>query len=383
MPLTEDRRRQLDGVILKMNRQGSSAREMQLIVKDFKSKYSTEEDTPAPYRYELELAPEVPIEPTEKKKPELPAAGTVPGVVRKPEPSPREPDYGRKRHESWLEQEQLIAEVEDKGWASTWIGRVSGYATRLTASMIPKAMETEKPPIFIETATPKALWAESGEVGLVERVGAMNIEEKVPFSPAKMISSGLLAASAKRVTDNSYPEVGYGSLWKEYDQKIVLDYFLKLEEYETRGVTAIAEIGAGLSVLPAYMIEFLMTAGVASLGRKGLQKLGTKAVTKYGKRKVMAWAIKTGFKTAEFGLAATIRLPFFSHRVGQSYAERRLPEDIQVTAKGELMLGSAKETPFWAFAKATGDVWIELFSEMTGESITSGVQNGLLLQRNF
>jgi ParB-like chromosome segregation protein Spo0J len=153
---------------------------------------------------------------------------------------------------------------------------------------------------------------------------------------------------------------------RESDLKFIAGVIKDFEKQQ-RGRTFGGKVAAGVSQLPTWMVEFMATGGLASLGDDVAKKAGEKLLRKY----VKTAAGKAVLKTSRLATGAVVRtstglLP----RVGEKAVNRQ-----------ELISLGIAEEEGWAtsLAKAWGDVAIESFSEETGGVLTKGA--GKLLSK--
>jgi hypothetical protein len=161
------------------------------------------------------------------------------------------------------------------------------------------------------------------------------------------------------------------------DRYVVAEWVSELEERQARGLSVGGKIAEGLLELPAFMTEFLLTAGVyegASQGTKvAIAKVLKRSGEKVSKELAEKIAKNTGIKIATkltgavVGTAARTIAEFT--RVAKSSLERLMP-NVQITEKGEVVLQESGETPLSALVKGFGDVYIENITEISGSTIT-------------
>jgi hypothetical protein len=223
------------------------------------------------------------------------------------------------------------------------------------------------PPVRLK-ALPKEQWEAAGEKGIVEAMKRLDVPALLPFSPAEMADSGLLLASVNRMKANDYSDKKHGAAWKEYDQRIVEDFLLKTEENQKRGTVRSAVV-EGMSILPGFMAEFMLTGGIASIGKATIRKTAEELLKKHGKSKLMKMAIKGGTRVAGGMTSATIRTPAMAPRIGAGTFANQLPKEMSLTPEGKLLVKESGDSPFTAFMRATGDTWVEMFSETAGEDL--------------
>jgi len=154
---------------------------------------------------------------------------------------------------------------------------------------------------------------------------------------------------------------------------VVAEWVSELNERQERGVSIGGKVAEGILELPAFIIEFLLTAGVYEGASQGTKAVMAKVIKRSGEKVSKEFAEKvaknTGIKLATklggalVGTAA--RTSAQVTRVAKSSLERLFPA-IQVTEKGEVLLQQSQETPFSALAKGIGDVYIENLSEISG-----------------
>jgi hypothetical protein len=160
------------------------------------------------------------------------------------------------------------------------------------------------------------------------------------------------------------------------DRYIVAEWVAELNERQERGISVPGRIAEGILELPAFMVEFLTTAGVYGGAKQGtkvaiakiLKRSGEKVSKEFAKKVAKSTGIKLATKTAGVLVGTAARTTAQATRVAKSTLERLMPQ-IQVTKKGEVVLTESGETPFSAFAKGFGDVYIENISEISGPAI--------------
>jgi hypothetical protein len=136
---------------------------------------------------------------------------------------------------------------------------------------------------------------------------------------------------------------------KQRDEKLVSDYIDKLAKRHERGYTIRGKIGAGLSILPSWMFEFAMTAGLYQTGKTATKKF----LSRYMKNKLLkgtaGWVAGSAVRT-------TVGMP---HRVFAETVRESLHND---------------EGPWTALAKGWGKTLIEVASEEAGQAIVGGAK---------
>ncbi|MCK4422946.1 MAG: hypothetical protein KAV18_02620 [Candidatus Omnitrophica bacterium] len=219
---------------------------------------------------------------------------------------------------------------------------------------------------------PKLLaeWKKRGTIGVKEAAIRLDLTEILPFNPEKAVKASQLLISANRLKKANEGIYKYDSPEiREKDEERIYSYMLTREEERIRGVTIGGQITRGVSQLPAFMIEFLATGGLASIGKKSAQKGATKALSKIALTKAGKISIK-GIGWVGSGVARTVGMP---HRVAEQYAERQLPA-LGLSPEGKVIIGESAEKPFTSAWKAFGDVVIENMSEEAGATIGKGIK---------
>ncbi|GAH00274.1 unnamed protein product, partial [marine sediment metagenome] len=167
--------------------------------------------------------------------------------------------------------------------------------------------------------------------------------------------------------------------------KTVVEYLEWQEELHLRGgPTVLAKITLGVSELPAYMVDFLATSGIAGLASKGARRFAIRMLGAHMARKKIPRMFVQGVGWVAGATARTGAMPT---RILAGVSERTLPQ-YQLTEKGELLKVAEGEDPFRAILKATGDVFIENLSETAGPGLAKAGRKlakikGLRWTKNF
>lgn len=215
-----------------------------------------------------------------------------------------------------------------------------------------------------------------GEIGYIETLRRKRKLEMLPAVPA--VNSVFLLNAAKRWRRNQYDD----DKQKEEDKELLSRFLEKKEEERIRGFSLGGHVARGQVELPAYMLEFALTGGVASLGRaaaaKGVTALATKTA---GAEAIKSLAGRATLETAELAASAAVRTTVLPHKWVGSFADRQLNSGLELTEKGIQIADQIGEKPMTSFAKAIGDTYIEFASEETGGMITKGL--GKLVPKQF
>ena len=213
------------------------------------------------------------------------------------------------------------------------------------------------------------------------------------FSTQRM---GRLVTAATRVRNNPEPpkrnvlidetDSAFADRQIEWmkDRYIVAEWVEELNERQERGVSVGGQIAEGILELPAFIVEFVTTAGVYEGAKQGtkvaiakvLKRSGEKVSKEFAEKVAQNTGIKLATKLAGAVVGTAARTGIQATRVAKSSLEKLMP-GVQITGKGEVLLQESGETPFSAFAKGFGDVFIENISEISGPVITKAGQKVL------
>ncbi|HUU98124.1 MAG TPA: hypothetical protein VM487_20525, partial [Phycisphaerae bacterium] len=142
-------------------------------------------------------------------------------------------------------------------------------------------------------------------------------------------------------------------------------YLMKKEELAFRGTTIAADVLEGASELPAYMVDFLVTNGVANLGSEAARSAATRLLGRYAKMQGISLLVKG---VGWVGGAAT-RTVFMPGRVASGTAERMLP-GLSLDENGAVVINPKEgQGAAEAFFNAFADVLLENMSEVAGEGM--------------
>ena len=191
-------------------------------------------------------------------------------------------------------------------------------------------------------------------IGLVEGIKRTDWAKKLPFSPAAAAEMIGLYGAMQRVqkADFSYyekigvkPEAG-----RLRDERVISEYIKGVNELSVRGKTFWANVADGVTELPAYMVEFWATGGLASMADDAARKAGEKLFGKYALTKAGQLAMKAG----GWGIRGTVRTAQMPHKITAATLEKVI----------------AGEQAGPAFAKTIGGLLISNMSEEAGETLT-------------
>lgn len=203
-------------------------------------------------------------------------------------------------------------------------------------------------------------WEAKGKIGWFEQAKRIDKTEMLPFwGGAESIAGSVeLLNTVNRIKENNY---GADEFQRQNDTERLVNYLTTLEEQRVRGVTVPGKIVEGMSQVPAFILEFVATGGLATLGKTAVKKGATVAlragvdsgITKLAAR-VAAPLAETAVRTAATPMGAA------------SAAERMVRANLTLTDKGTEILEQANETPFTSILKGYGDAFIENYSEISG-----------------
>lgn len=203
-------------------------------------------------------------------------------------------------------------------------------------------------------------WSSKGKIGFIEQLRRQDKTEMLPFNPEGAFKSMRLLMAVNRLRKNQDPMEQL-----EKDRDIVGNYLMKSEEERVRGYNVGGNVVRGVAELPAFMIEFLATSGLASVGKTAVRK-GTSEIAR---KIVQSQVLKATTRTVGSVASATLRTAGMPHRITESFADRQLRNNFELTDKGMELAEEVKEKPRVSALKAFGDVLIENFSEVTGPTI--------------
>lgn len=230
-------------------------------------------------------------------------------------------------------------------------------------------------------------WKGQGKIGAFETFSRQDKTESfVPFigTAETAIKSISLLRAVTRLQEGDYENAPDQ---QAKDGDLVRKYLTRVKEEQIRGKTLGGKIIAGSMQLPTFMMEFIATGGLASIGKAGVKK-GLRLLTK---KQIKSRTLNILTKTAEASASAATRTltpalkagkigkipvllpnPFIA-RIAGNFSERQLKSGLIVTEKGAGFFKESRDTPVSSFYKSVGDVLIENFSEVTGGAIQAGL----------
>jgi len=156
------------------------------------------------------------------------------------------------------------------------------------SSMYKQYQAVKDLPGFVPTAT-----QDTGKMGIIETLGRKDPLEMLPFSFQGANNLDKLRETVERLQSNTYKEDDQGNMAKDYDRRIIEDYFNTLDEYDKRGgfLSKTTDI---LSIMPKYLLEFMATGGMGSIGSGAARNIGVRILEKYGEEGLKNMVIKGG-----------------------------------------------------------------------------------------
>ncbi len=269
----------------------------------------------------------------------------------------------------------------------------------------PYADELKRQDVYFRPVDPSDPQAQSPpriedrRIGLIEQVTRMDAVdwlERAPFSPAGAIRSAELYAAGERLKKNDYSLPGTTQLdermaewakekglaepvsvhrpdWdpeaeRRKDLALVESYLLEQQEVAERGQTWGAKVFDGASYLPAWMIEFALTGGLAQLGSTGAKEIGLKTLRGYAKTKAGRAVLSAAGWTGGVITRASLGMP---HRLADQILDQRVRG---LTLKGGQVIDVNPDSPTTSILKGYGAHMIEVGSETAGEAIAAGAK---------
>jgi len=207
---------------------------------------------------------------------------------------------------------------------------------------------------------------DQGPIGIGEAFDRQKKLELIPFSPTGVMDAWSVHSSVTRLQKDEY---GDDWLSRQKDEENVLQFMRSLEEEQIRGFTWGSNVYRVASQMPAFMVEFMATGGMASLAKKGIQKGAisvAKGVAKAGAGRMARKLARTGFK---YGAEVSLRTPMMYNLYWKKYHENQIFANIALTDKGVQILEAPMESKAISFVRAYGDAFIEVGSELLGSKI--------------
>lgn len=209
----------------------------------------------------------------------------------------------------------------------------------------------------------EADWKSQGKIGFFEQWNRLDKTEMIPFwgSGETAVKGFSLLNAVNRIKSDSYDDDDLRS----NDIEKVSDFLKRKEEERVRGISMPGKILSGVTQLPAFMVEFAATGGLAALGKAGVKKVATVAL----KEGAEAGITKLAARIAAPVAGAAVRTAGMPQRILAQYPDRQIQTNFQLTEKGAQIRQEGQESPVTSAFKSIGDVMIENYSEAAGEWI--------------
>jgi hypothetical protein len=204
-----------------------------------------------------------------------------------------------------------------------------------------------------------------GPIGIGEAFERQRLRDLLPFSPFPVVDAFSVKNAVERLQDNKYDS----EQQRDEDERKVFEFMRKIEEERIRGFSWGGKVYSIASQMPAFMLEFAATGGLASIAKKGLAKGGIKLAQVSATKGAKAMAQKLAIGSAKYAGEAALRTPWMINHYTKGYAENQIFANVALTDKGVEILEAPKEGKFTSFVKAYGDTFIEVGSEMAGQRL--------------
>jgi len=193
-------------------------------------------------------------------------------------------------------------------------------------------------------------------------------EYRVVKSSIDQLQSGINVGNGQPLSDSAKR-----SLTK------TIDNYMTSQARESRGRTVGGSVLSGLTKLPAFMLEFWATGPGAKVAKETMSKVANAGIKKVLSSKLRDSLLKSataqtvgkGLLWTGEGLARTMMIP---DQTIAGTLEKQMPESVQFTDKGELIVKDATEKPFTSFMRSFGDEVIEMMSETSGPGIRAAAK---------
>ena len=226
--------------------------------------------------------------------------------------------------------------------------------------------------------------APEGKIGFVETLKETKIREKLPFVgsmyktkrmidvmiAAQTINTGQVAVLKRGLLTVSGKSRTFMRDVTKAEQKkalkVIEDWVIELEEKQRRGISIGGRIAEGITELPAFMVEFLLTGPLFKTGSATAKTAATKILGRFAERGTGKLAVKV----AGAGFGTLLRTSINMPRVLAGAVEN-MTEGIQVTDDGAIVFADTG-SPFSALARSFADLYIENLTEVAGPSLKKG-----------
>jgi len=127
---------------------------------------------------------------------------------------------------------------------------------------------------------------DKGKIGWREQWQKQDKTETfIPFNPEAAFKAVNLLGAVNRLGSEDDPDIEDEGNQRQRDIDLVIQSIEMWEEERIRGHTIGAQVLKGVTYMPAFMIEFISTGGLAALGKKAVMKTAQVAATEIAKKK--------------------------------------------------------------------------------------------------
>ena len=235
----------------------------------------------------------------------------------------------------------------------------------------------------------KAKYGTSEPIGFIETIANTRVQEKLPFigslykfnriADVFEAARNLTLSLDEKVWDILTPELHFvpssrfipkvqAKQRREHDLAIVEKWLIELEEKQARGISIGGRIAEGITELPAFMVEFLLTGPLFKTGSTAAKTAATKLLGRFAEK----GASKLAIRVAGAGFGTFIRTSVNIPRIMAGAAEN-MTKGIQITDDGAIVFADADVSPFSALSRSFVDLYIENLTEIAGPSLKKGV----------
>lgn len=238
---------------------------------------------------------------------------------------------------------------------------------RNTNAMTPPLLISQPPEVQAEVENHASQYEALARVRFTEeQIAEMKAKGPIRFSEAKdfldaqdvLPGGGVYQAFDTAVIYNAAKKIERGEETTVNEDETLDKFINKQIEMNLRGLSVGGGIAYYGSQMPAFMVEFIATAGVGKAAQKGVQEGVEKVVQKAVVSKAAGTAANVLARTAAM---PSMYLP--------NYAERRLNDYMALTDKGEMVFKESTESPAKSALLAYGHTSVEVASELSGAAI--------------
>ncbi len=226
-------------------------------------------------------------------------------------------------------------------------------------------------------------------IGFVETLRNSRVQEKLPFvgslykfdrlanvfeaahnltlGPEETVRDVMTSEMQFLPSTKMIPRVKAGDR-RVHDIKIIEDWLIELDEKQSRGISIGGRIAEGITELPAFMVEFLLTGPIFKTGSTAAKVAATRILGRFAEKGVSKLAIRV----AAAGFGSVLRTAVNVPRIIAGAAEN-MTEGIIVTDDGAVAFADVDVNPFKALARSFADLYIENLTEVSGPALRQGV----------